>query len=207
MTINLPNKLTLFRLALVPVFITVLYFDGFLAYLLALLVFVTGVVTDYYDGKLARRHGMETNFGKLFDPVADKILICAAFVMFLRIDVLMFPAWAVILVLAREFIIMGLRALAACEGQIIGAERWGKMKAGWQMACAITALSLLMIRSLMLIFDRAGYFSTEPFLGWFDLGMRLTVWALMLIVVWLTISSGIHHLIKNRDFFFRPGAM
>ena len=207
MTINLPNKLTLFRLALVPVFVAALYFDGFPGYLLALLLFIAGAVTDYYDGKLARRHGLVTNFGKLFDPVADKILICAAFVMFLRIEVLMFPAWAVIIVLAREFIIMGLRAVALSEGQVIGAERWGKMKAGWQMACVITAISLLMIRSLMLILERAGYFSTETFLKQFDFGMRLTVWGVMLIVVWLTVSSGIQHLIKNRNFFFQPGAM
>jgi len=207
MTINLPNKLTLFRLALVPIFIVALYFDLFWTYLAALVVFVAGVVTDYYDGKLARERNMITNFGKLFDPVADKILVCAAFVMFLRIDVLMFPAWAVILVLAREFIITGLRALAASEGHVLGAERWGKVKAGWQMACAITALSLLMIRSLLLIFDRSGYFSVDTFLGYYDQGMRVIVWTLMAIVVYLTVRSGVQHLMKNRDFFFKPGAM
>ncbi len=207
MTMNLPNKLTMFRLALVPVFIAALYFDSFWTYLAALIIFIVGVITDYYDGKLARQRGLITNFGKLFDPVADKILICAAFVMFLRIDPLMFPAWAVVVVLAREFIIMGLRAFAATEGEVLGAERWGKVKAGWQMACVITALSLLTVRSFMLILDRAGYFSVDTFLRYYDLGMRVIVWALVLIVVWLTVSSGIQHLIRNREFFFKPGAM
>jgi hypothetical protein len=81
------------------------------------------------------------------------------------------------------------------------------MKAGWQMACVITAILLLTIRSLMLLLEQEGHFSTATFLQQFDSGMRLTVWALMLIVVWLTVSSGIQHLLKNRDFFFRPGAM
>jgi len=207
MKINLPNKLTLFRLALVPILIVLLYFDLFWTYLAALVVFLTGVVTDYYDGKLARRHNLVTNFGKLFDPVADKVLICAAFVMFLRIDALKFPAWAVIVVVAREFIIMGLRALAASEGQVIGAERWGKVKAGWQMACVITAISLMMIRSVMIVLDRAGYFNADTFLGYYDTSMRLIVWALIIVVVYLTVSSGISHLRKNRDFFFKPGAM
>ncbi|MCD6287727.1 MAG: CDP-diacylglycerol--glycerol-3-phosphate 3-phosphatidyltransferase [Candidatus Hydrogenedentes bacterium] len=211
MTINLPNKLTIFRLMLVPVFITILSLEGtipsFPAYLLALIVFIAGVVTDYYDGKLARKHGLITNFGKLFDPVADKVLICSAFVMFITIKELMFPAWAVILVLFREFVITGLRALAASEGHVLGAERWGKVKAGWQMACVITALTLLTIRSLIQLLSDAGYFDATSFMGYYDRGMRIVVWILIAIVLYLTVVSGIQHLIKNRDFFFRPGQM
>ena len=137
----------------------------------------------------------------------DKVLICSAFVMFITIEELMFPAWAVILILAREFIITGLRALAASEGQVLGAERWGKVKAGWQMACVITVLSLLMIRAFIDILDRAGYVHAETFMGYYDPGMRIVIWILIAIVLYLTVVSGFQHLIKNRDFFFRPGQM
>jgi len=200
--VNLANKITLLRLALVPVFVGLLYFEGFWPYTFALVVFIAAVITDYYDGKIARERGIVTSFGKLMDPVADKVLVAAAFVMFVKIDYVYVPAWAVIIILTREFLITGLRALAAVEGIVIPAERLGKHKAGWQMGCIITTLGLMVLREVVL----ASSWCPANYAIGFERFMQITVFVLMIIVVVLTVLSGASHLRKNWGFFFGQGA-
>ncbi len=110
---NLPNRLTVARLIMVPLFVLLMVFDDFFAYLAANIVFLIASLTDYFDGKIARERNLVTNFGKLMDPLADKVLIAAAFVMLMGVPVLNIPPWAIVAILAREFLVTGARSMAA----------------------------------------------------------------------------------------------
>lgn len=129
---NIANKLTVLRVLLIPVFLILLYLD--LNYI-ALAVFIIASITDYVDGKLARERNLVTDFGKFMDPLADKILVFAALIWFTAIGV--FPAWALVIVAAREFAVSGLRMLAASSGKVIAAAWSGKVKTATTMVCII----------------------------------------------------------------------
>ncbi len=137
--LNLPNALTLLRIFLVPFLVVVLLtkFEG--REIVALAIFLTATVTDFLDGWLARRRGEITTLGTLLDPIADKLLISAAFISLVEVGLV--PAWIAVVVVAREFAVTGLRAIAADQGVIIAASAWGKLK----MASQITAVSLLIL--------------------------------------------------------------
>ena len=130
---NLPNKLTVARLIMVPVFVVLMSFEHYATYIAAYLVFSAASITDYFDGKIARERNLVTNFGKLMDPLADKVLMAAAFVMAMNIPTLNIPGWTIVAILAREFLVTGARSMAAPEGQIIAANSWGKLKTVLQM--------------------------------------------------------------------------
>lgn len=143
MTINLPNKLTLSRVAMVPAFVALMSFDHVACYIVAYVVFTAATITDYYDGKIARERNLVTNFGKLLDPVADKVLMTAAFVMLMTIDVLNIPAWTVVTIIGREFLVTGARSLAASDGVVIAANVFGKLKTVLQMTYVFVFLFLV----------------------------------------------------------------
>ncbi len=135
---NLPNHITLLRLALVPVFVLLLYQDSRTAHWVAFAVFVVAAITDYVDGYLARKFGAVSDLGRLLDPLVDKVLILSALVMLVgRRDLIdgsaWVPAWLVIVILGRELWVTGLRGLAASQGVILAAGRSGKVKSGLQM--------------------------------------------------------------------------
>ncbi|MBM3290273.1 MAG: CDP-diacylglycerol--glycerol-3-phosphate 3-phosphatidyltransferase [Candidatus Hydrogenedentes bacterium] len=144
---NLPNKLTLARVIMVPIFVTLLSFDWWWCYWLGYLVFAVATITDYYDGKIARERNLVTNFGKLLDPVADKVLVMAAFIMMMglpsaptpgvfpnpTVKSLIIPGWTVVAILAREFLVTGVRLLAVSDGIVIAADTYGKTKTVLQM--------------------------------------------------------------------------
>ncbi|MEK7795706.1 MAG: CDP-diacylglycerol--glycerol-3-phosphate 3-phosphatidyltransferase, partial [Candidatus Hydrogenedentota bacterium] len=130
---NLPNRLTIARLVLVPVFVVLMSIDHVATYALAYITFTAASLTDYYDGKIARRRGMITAFGKLIDPLADKVLMTAAFVMAMKVPGLNVPGWTIVAILAREFLVTGARSLAASDGTVIAASSWGKAKTVIQM--------------------------------------------------------------------------
>lgn len=130
---NLPNKLTTARCVMAGIFVALMSFEHPLWYLLAYIVFTAAAITDYYDGKIAREQNLITNFGKLLDPVADKVLMLAAFLMMMKIPDLHVPGWTIVVILAREFVVTGARALAASEGAIIAAISSGKTKTVLQM--------------------------------------------------------------------------
>ena len=141
MSINLPNKLTMFRVVLIPVFIVVLM-SGLIAEpasrYIAVVIFCVASFTDYLDGHIARKYNLVTNFGKFMDPLADKLLVSAA--MICMIELGMLPAWVVIIIISREFIITGFRLIAAEGGLVIAASWWGKIKTVTQMAMIILML-------------------------------------------------------------------
>ena len=130
---NLPNRLTVLRVAMTPVFMGVLYFDVPYANYIALVIFVLASLTDLLDGKIARQRNLVTDFGKFADPLADKILTCAAMAWFVEIGLM--PAWALLIVLTREFAVSGLRMLAGGKGRVIAAAWFGKVKTAATMVC------------------------------------------------------------------------
>lgn len=196
---NLANKLTLSRIAVIPFFLVALepavfWFGAHpIAPLLqaslrvvALILFVAASITDYYDGKLARTRGWVTNFGKLMDPLADKVLVMAAFVCLVSLRI--FPSWMVVLVLAREFMITGLRQLASAQGIILSADRWGKNKTISQMTVIITALVYLSAEGWLQYF---GLWDTDVMKRWeISVILARILHFMMLISVFLTVVSG-----------------
>lgn len=137
---NTPNKLTVFRIVLVPVFMAfALLPAGRWRFLAALAVFIVASVTDLIDGRLARKYNQVTTFGKFMDPLADKLLVCAALVVFVQVGLA--STWAVVLIIAREFLVTSLRLLALDgSGEVIAANIWGKIKTNSQMYAIILAL-------------------------------------------------------------------
>ena len=142
---NLPNILTLGRCVLAAFFVVFMSFDHVVCYMIAYALFTVAAITDYYDGKIAREQNLITNFGKLLDPVADKILMVAGFIMLMRVPDLYIPGWAVIAILAREYLITGARSLAASDGVILPANAWGKAKTAIQMAYVFVILALVIL--------------------------------------------------------------
>lgn len=135
---NLPNKLTLLRVVLIPVFVVLLLLEGGqndTLRIAALIVFCIASFTDFLDGQIARRNNLVTNFGKFMDPLADKLLVCSALICMIELEQL--PSWYVITVIAREFIISGFRLVAADNGIVIAASWWGKFKTTFQMLTVI----------------------------------------------------------------------
>lgn len=138
---NLPNKLTVARIILAPLFLLLALWEFPFHYAVSLVVFIVAALTDMFDGKIARARGLITNFGKFLDPLADKMLTTAAFLLFLakgQMDV-----WALMLVLTREFMVTSVRLLAAKEGNVIAASMWGKTKTVAQFIAIIYQLTAL----------------------------------------------------------------
>ncbi len=124
--LNLANKITLVRMGMTPVIVALLYNEGPLFCLIATGAFVFASLTDFIDGYIARRENMITSFGKFLDPLADKVLICSVLIMFVELNWV--PGWLVIIIICRELLVTGLRAMAADEGIVIAADRYGKAK-------------------------------------------------------------------------------
>jgi len=146
--VNIPNILTLSRLVLAVVMMVLLSVAFPFASTLALLVFIVAGITDYLDGYLARHVYGVTSFGSLMDPLTDKVLVCAAFVSFVELRVT--PAWIVVIIISREFLVTGLRLLAASKGEVISAGKWGKHKTIWQIVAISTILLGMAIRNDLL---------------------------------------------------------
>jgi CDP-diacylglycerol---glycerol-3-phosphate 3-phosphatidyltransferase len=142
---NLPNQLTLLRCCLAIVFVAFMSFENAVCFLAAFLVFVLAIITDWLDGRLARRWNMVSNFGKLLDPVADKVLMVAGFIMLLNMSWLTIPGWTIVAILAREFLVTGVRSLGATEGIVIPANIWGKVKTGIQMGYVVFFVFVLFL--------------------------------------------------------------
>ena len=171
---NTPNKLTIARMIIVP-FLVIFFLTGWggeANRYISLTLFVVASVTDWFDGYLARKNNLVTNFGKFMDPLADKLLVCSA--MICMIDLKRLPAWFVIIIIAREFIISGFRLIAAENGIVIAANYWGKFK---------TASQMIMIILLILHFD-----------GIFVILEQIFIW----LSLALTIISLITYIWQNR---------
>ena len=179
---NLPNKLTLGRIIAVPFFIA-LYMTGY--YWPALIIFILASLTDMLDGKIARKYNLVTNFGKIMDPLADKILVYSAFCLMVGDGLI--PAWVLIIILAREFLIAGMRTVAASEGIVIAADMSGKIKTVLQMV----AVPLLILYRAVQAMDSTAYVTYVQYaaLGFLYASLVMTVY------------SGSEYVIKNKTVF------
>ena len=137
---NLPNRLTLLRVILIPFFLLFMYIDVPLHYGIALLIFSVASITDALDGKIARKRNLVTNFGKFLDPLADKVLVIAALTVFVELSEVKMGAIPLIIITAREFMVSGLRLLAANSGIVVAAGVWGKLKTAFTMVAIIAIL-------------------------------------------------------------------
>ncbi|WWR17467.1 CDP-diacylglycerol--glycerol-3-phosphate 3-phosphatidyltransferase [Lachnospiraceae bacterium JLR.KK008] len=173
---NLPNKLTMLRVILIPFFVVFMLMElfGSADRWIALGIFVVASLTDLLDGKIARKYNLVTNFGKLMDPLADKLLVSAALICLSAQDRL--AAWIVIVIISREFIVSGLRQIAADNGIVIAASYWGKYKTTFQMI--MICLLIIHIEALTVV-------------------SAIVTW----IAVILTIVSLVDYMIKNRSVF------
>ncbi len=201
---NLANKLTLLRVILVPVFVVFMAVDTFWCNIFALIIFIVASITDYYDGVVARQQNTVTTFGVFLDPLADKLLITSAFVSFVAIPSLQIPAWMVIAIIAREFIITGLRSLGASKSVIIPANIFGKVKTTSQITAIITILVILITESILIKFFKMTQYDLFEMTGWQYLAgwilINLPYW-LMFVVTILTLYSGINYIFQNKDVF------
>ena len=141
---NLPNKLTLMRVILIPFFLVMIYVDAIpLHCLWALVIFAAASLTDMLDGKIARARGLVTNFGKFLDPLADKVLVITALTVFVELKEFRMSAIPLVIIIAREFMVSGLRLLAAEEGVVIAAGIWGKLKTAFTMVTIVGVMAYL----------------------------------------------------------------
>lgn len=147
---NLPNKLTILRVIMIPFFVVCLLWDGgsnqVLRYV-ADAIFILASFTDFLDGHIARKHNLVTNFGKFMDPLADKLLVCSALICLIELGQL--PAWMVIIIISREFIISGFRLVASDNGVVIAASYWGKFKTTFQMISVILLIANIPVLHLV----------------------------------------------------------
>lgn len=190
---NLPNKLTMLRIILVGVFMFFLFLHGVLAKTLALITFLTASFTDFLDGYIAKKNNMVTSFGKLMDPIADKILVLAAFLAFVEMELV--PAWMVVIIIFREAIITGLRITVLTQGKVLAAEDGGKHKMVSQVFSIVAIL-------LFIIFKEAGIKVFGFWNGSTERIYRDIIFLLMLITTFLTLASGMSYLIKNKGMYF-----
>jgi CDP-diacylglycerol--glycerol-3-phosphate 3-phosphatidyltransferase len=197
--VNLPNAITVSRLILTAVFVAAVGFPGTTGYLIALITFSVAAATDWLDGYLARKLGLVTPLGKLLDPLADKILVCAAFVYFSAQPVNGYhcPVWVTALIIAREFLVTGLRQIAVEAGQVLAADRLGKWKTTFQLTFCIAGLVWLTFSSMK-----------DPGAA----GSLLRDWAhpkgwLMLVSLWtavaLTLISGANYVWSSRKLLIQ----
>lgn len=182
---NLPNKLTLLRVILVPFFLLFLLVDQIpLHGLWALLIFAAASVTDALDGHIARSRGLITDFGKFLDPVADKVLVFAALIAFVELGLA--SSAAVVIMMAREFLVSSMRMVAASKGRVIAAGKSGKVKT------AVTMISIVAILLLMALGDLVT-------------GMTVSLPAVSNLLIWIcgviTVYSGVEYLVQNKDVF------
>jgi CDP-diacylglycerol--glycerol-3-phosphate 3-phosphatidyltransferase len=193
---NLPNQLTLGRLVLTLGFLGAFFSNLPGAESIALALFVVASITDHFDGKIARRYGLITNFGILMDPLVDKILVCSAFIAFVGRGLM--PAWMVVIIVTRELTITGLRLLAASKNIVLAAERFGKHKTATQM---VAIISVLVQISYLQWGGSARALLGYPILGfpWVEAFADLSKW----VAVVFTALSGFIYLRRNRHLFLQ----
>lgn len=170
---NLPNKLTIARMCMVPLFMIALMINTPASRIIATVIFALASLTDMLDGQIARKHNMVTNFGKLMDPLADKVLTAAAMICLVELGDL--AAWIAVVIIFREYLITGLRSVAANENIVVAANIWGKVKT----VCQMFALMLLMLKPQIVALC----------------GIDIGLWV-MYVAVALTIYSGLDYVLK-----------
>ena len=188
---NLPNKLTMLRIILTPIFLAVLYWGFPGADYVALAIFIIASLTDMLDGKIARKYNLVTDFGKFADPLADKILVVAAMLWFVECGRML--AWMVMIVITREFAVSGLRMIASDNGRVIAAGWSGKVKTASTMVCIVV---MLLMGPVLESYTQALTSFSAPFppvfIVWID---PVCCWVITLT----TLYSGVEYFVKNKD--------
>ena len=185
---NLANRLTMLRILLTFVFMIVLSWQGLWAKVAALIIFIAAALSDFFDGMIAHKRNMVTDFGRLMDPIADKILVLAAFAVFLQMQLI--HAWIFVIIVSREILITSLRLFALNKGKILSAARAGKHKTVSQMAAIFYILSFIVVKE-----------SVKTFSIWnpvWEKFFRNSINILMFLTVGLTLYSGLSYLWENR---------
>ncbi|MGH7197898.1 MAG: CDP-diacylglycerol--glycerol-3-phosphate 3-phosphatidyltransferase [Candidatus Omnitrophota bacterium] len=187
---NLPNRLTCTRILLTVLFMFLLFAPGVAPKALALGTFLLASFTDYWDGRIARRQGQITAFGKLMDPVADKILTLSAFLAFVQLNVI--PAWMVVIIIARDLLITGIRFFLPARGDSQSARSSGKHKTALQFASIVGVLIFLTVKETDL---------WKP--EWTPAAQEFIYYS-MFLIVGVTLASGVWYLVQNREVFNEP---
>ncbi|MCK9571726.1 MAG: CDP-diacylglycerol--glycerol-3-phosphate 3-phosphatidyltransferase [Candidatus Omnitrophica bacterium] len=190
---NIANRITLSRILLTFVFMFFLFCHGLWWKVASLIVFMLAAISDFLDGMIAQRRNMVTDFGRLMDPIADKILVLAAFAAFVQMQLI--DAWMFVIIVSREILITSLRLFALNKGKVLSAARAGKHKTVSQMAVIFLILGFIVLKELLL-----KYSTWNP--DW-ESAFRQGIYALMLLTVGLTLYSGLSYLWENRKIIAR----
>ncbi len=190
---NIANRLTVLRIILTFVFMFFLFCHGLWAKALSLAIFIFAALSDFFDGRIAQKKNMVTDFGKLMDPIADKILVLAAFTAFVQMQLI--DAWMFVIIVSREILITSLRLFALNKGKVLSAAKAGKHKTVSQMVVIFYILGFIVLKEVMLAF-----FTWNP--AWENF-FRNSVYILMLLTVGLTLYSGLYYLWENRKVITR----
>ena len=200
---NLPNKITISRIILVPIFVIILFLPiPKYSNLIALIIFIIAASTDGIDGHIARSQNLVTNFGKFLDPLADKLLVTAALVALVGQDKI--PSWVAMIIIAREFIVTGIRLLAVGEGRVIAASMWGKVKTVTQ----IIAICLLLLDTYSVSVNQSDIFMLGKLESMFNAFMAnpslqavisILSTIMLIVAVFTTLYSCYDYIVKNKD--------
>ena len=189
---NLPNKLTIIRFILTPIFMALMMINFPYHYFVAFLVFIAASITDYFDGKIAREQNLITDFGKFLDPIADKALTTAAFIAFCFLRIGVGIEWVLFIILLREFVVTSVRLAASSNGKVVAANMWGKAKTVLQM------VTICVLIFFMGVFDALEGFYEIPqiFNNVFDIVATALLW----ITAVLTLIAGVTYIVDNKAF-------
>ncbi|MFA5093037.1 MAG: CDP-diacylglycerol--glycerol-3-phosphate 3-phosphatidyltransferase [Candidatus Omnitrophota bacterium] len=190
---NLANRITMSRILLTFVFMFFLFCHGLVFKVLSLVVFILAALSDLFDGMIAQRHNMITDFGRLMDPIADKILVLSAFAAFVQLQLV--DAWMFMIIVSREILITSLRLFALNKGKVLSAARAGKHKTVLQMGVIFLILGFILFKEIVL-----RYYTWNP--GW-EKVFRQGIFVLMLITIGSTLYSGLSYLWENRKVITR----
>ncbi|MFA5320893.1 MAG: CDP-diacylglycerol--glycerol-3-phosphate 3-phosphatidyltransferase [Candidatus Omnitrophota bacterium] len=185
---NLANRLTILRIVFTFVFMFFLFIHGLWAKVISLVIFALAAISDFLDGHIAQKRNMVTDFGKLMDPIADKILVLAAFAAFVQMQLV--DAWMFVIIISREILITSLRLFALNKGKVLSAAKAGKHKTVSQMSVIVLILIFVVLKEVMLTF-----FTWNP--SWENF-FRQGIYLLMIVTVGLTLYSGLYYLWENR---------
>jgi len=183
--VNTANKLTLFRVVMIPILLVVLYWGFHYSSLVGAVIFLIASATDFMDGYIARNRGMVTDFGKFMDPLADKVLVFAAMLWFTELGII--PGWATLIVLMREFAVIALRLIAVSNGKVIAAAWSGKIK---------TAVTMICLTFMFFVAD--AMYNTEATLLTLESAVWIK-WISIVLIVITTLYSGVEYFVKNKN--------
>ncbi|MFH1836807.1 MAG: CDP-diacylglycerol--glycerol-3-phosphate 3-phosphatidyltransferase [Candidatus Omnitrophota bacterium] len=193
---NLPNKITVVRILLTFIFMVFLFFPGIAAKFTALVIFIVAAFSDYLDGFIAKKYNITSDFGKIMDPVADKILTIAAFLAFVEMKLI--PAWMVVIILLRELVITAIRIVALKNNDVLSAGMGGKHKTVSQMLSILVILVFIVIREAGV--KTFGFWNAS-----FEYWYRQLIFIMMIITTLLTIISGVSYLVGNKKYLLNGG--